>query len=184
MNTKAKSSENIKFLLVSKCKLLILFPLILIFTSNFFFANKTKDAMSEQTENDFIYYRKTKELWLKKDSTCFPTDNKLYWKNQTYLEIERIRKEIRYYKSLNITFENIVYNQKRENPKISLIITIYNQGYYIETLYWSILKQTLKDIEIIFIDDASIDNSSLIIKELIKKDKRIVYFKFKGRIYS
>ena len=133
--------------------------------------------MSEQTENNFIYYRKTKELWLKKDSTCFPTDNKLYWKNQTDLEIERIRKEIKYYKSLNITFDNITYNQKRENPKISLIITVYNQGYYIETLYWSILKQTLKDIEIIFIDDASIDNSSLIIKELIKKDKRIVYLK-------
>ena len=36
MNTKAKSSEYIKFLLVSKVKLLILFPLILIFTSNFF----------------------------------------------------------------------------------------------------------------------------------------------------
>ena len=177
MNTKAQSAKYIKFLLVSKCKLLILFPLILIFTSNFFFVNKTKDDMSDQTENDFIYYRKTKELWLKKDSTCFPTDNKLYWKNQTDLEIERIRKEIKYYKSLNITFDNITYNQKRENPKISLIITIYNQGYYIETLYWSILKQTLKDIEIIFIDDASIDNSSLIIKELIKKDKRIVYLK-------
>ena len=115
MNTKAQSAKYIKFLLVSKCKLLILFPLILIFTSNFFFVNKTKDDMSDQTENDFIYYRKTKELWLKKDSTCFPTDNKLYWKNQTDLEIERIRKEIKYYKSLNITFENITYNQKREN---------------------------------------------------------------------
>ena len=71
--------------------------------------------MSAQTENDFIYYGKTKELWLKNYSTCFPTDNKLYWKNQTDLEIERIRKEIKYYKSLNKTFENITYNQKREN---------------------------------------------------------------------
>ena len=46
MNTKAQSAKYIKFLLVSKCKLLILFPLILIFTSNFFFVNKTKDDMS------------------------------------------------------------------------------------------------------------------------------------------
>ena len=91
------------------------------------------------------------------------------------MELERILKEIKYYKSLNISLKNLTYFQKEENPKISLIITIYNQGYYIEKLYWSILNQELKDIEIIFIDDASSDNSSLIIKQLIKKDKRIVY---------
>ena len=35
----------------------------------------------------------------------------------------------------------------------------------------------MKDIEIIFVDDASIDNSSMIIDELMERDKRIIYLK-------
>ena len=136
---------------------------------------------------NFIYYKQENKLKQKAKYTCYPTDNNIYWKNQTDLELERILKEIKDYKSLNISLKNLTYFQKEENPKISLIITIYNQGYYIEKLYWSILNQELKDIEIIFIDDASSDNSSLIIKQLIKKDKRIVYLKNKinkGQYYS
>ena len=35
----------------------------------------------------------------------------------------------------------------------------------------------MKDIEIIFVDDESNDNTSLIIKKLMEKDKRIIYLK-------
>ena len=143
--------------------------------------------MNNTNEQNFIYYRQENKLKQKAKYTCYPTDNNIYWKNQTDLELERILKEIKYYKSLNLSLKNLKYFQKEENPKISLIITIYNQGYYIEKLYWSILNQELKNIEIIFIDDASSDNSSLIIKQLIKKDKRIVYLKNKinkGQYYS
>ena len=45
----------------------------------------------------------------------------------------------------------------------------------------------MKDIEIIFVDDASTDNSSQIIHSFIKKDKRIIYIKNKinkGAFYS
>ena len=41
-------------------------------------------------------------------------------------------------------------------------------------IYASIQKQKLNDIEIIFIDDNSKDNSPQIIKNLMKKDKRII----------
>ena len=44
-------------------------------------------------------------------------------------------------------------------------------------IYASIQQQELKDIEIIFIDDASTDNSSFVIKDLMKLDKRISYIK-------
>ena len=44
-------------------------------------------------------------------------------------------------------------------------------------IYASIHQQELKDIEIIFIDDASTDNSSFVIKDLMKLDKRISYIK-------
>ena len=49
------------------------------------------------------------------------------------------------------------------------------------------MNQSLKEIEIIFIDDASIDNSVLDIENLMEKDKRIVYLKNKknrGQFYS
>ena len=54
-------------------------------------------------------------------------------------------------------------------------------------IYASIQKQKLNDIEIIFIDDNSKDNSPQIIKNLMKKDKRIIYLKNKdnkGAFYS
>ena len=54
-------------------------------------------------------------------------------------------------------------------------------------IYASIQIQKLNDIEIIFIDDNSKDNSPQIIKNLMKKDKRIIYLKNKdnkGAFYS
>ena len=78
------------------------------------------------------------------------------------------------------------FNESK-NPKISLIITLYNQKNYISKIYSCIYHQSLKDIEIIFVDDDSKDNSSIIINELKKKDKRINYIKNlfnKGQFYS
>ena len=49
------------------------------------------------------------------------------------------------------------------------------------------MNQSLKNIEIIFIDDASTDNSFLVIENFMKKDKRIKYLKNKinkGQFYS
>jgi len=63
--------------------------------------------------------------------------------------------------------------------KVSVIVTVYNlERYIIETLE-SISNQTYKDIEIIVIDDASVDNSNELIKKYIKKDSRIRFFKNK-----
>ena len=103
---------------------------------------------------------------------------KIYYKNERTLNINKIQKEIKNYKKLKISFTKRKDFQNRKKPKISLIITIYNQEYFIKYIYASILKQELKDIEIIFIDDASSDNSSIIVKNLMKKDKRIIYHSF------
>jgi glycosyltransferase involved in cell wall biosynthesis len=68
-----------------------------------------------------------------------------------------------------------------------VIITLYNQKIYILKIYYCILNQSLKEIEIIFIDDASTDNSILIIERLMEKDKRIKYLKNKinkGQFHS
>ena len=113
-------------------------------------------------------------LIIDKNNPC--TSRKIYWKNEN-IDIDKARYEIVNYKNYNISFDNKEDFYKRENPKISLIITIYNQENFIKYIYACIQRQSLKDIEIIFVDDASIDNSSMIINELMKEDKRIIYVK-------
>lgn len=57
--------------------------------------------------------------------------------------------------------------------KVSVIIPVYNTEQYLESCLNSIIKQSLKEIEIICIDDKSTDNSLVKLKEIAKTDKRI-----------
>ena len=60
-----------------------------------------------------------------------------------------------------------------KNPKISVIIPIYNGGKYLNHSLRSIQNQNMIDIEIILIDDCSCDNSITIIEKFMKEDQRI-----------
>jgi glycosyltransferase involved in cell wall biosynthesis len=60
-------------------------------------------------------------------------------------------------------------------PKISVIIPVYNSERFLKKCIESIVNQSLRDIEIIFINDGSSDNSEKIIKEYACTDKRIKY---------
>lgn len=64
-------------------------------------------------------------------------------------------------------------------PKISIIIPIYNVEKYLRECLDSCTNQTLKDIEIICVDDASPDNSIKILEEYQVKDSRIKIFRHK-----
>ncbi len=59
------------------------------------------------------------------------------------------------------------------HPKVSVIIPVYNTEAYVEEAVRSIMNQTLRDIEIIIIDDGSTDNSLSVIKGLSCEDDRI-----------
>ena len=65
------------------------------------------------------------------------------------------------------------------HPKISIIIPIYNKEKYILRFLRSIQNQFFDDIEIILIDDHSIDSTLEIIEKLRKKDERIKLIKNK-----
>ncbi|MEI8273801.1 MAG: glycosyltransferase family 2 protein, partial [Paludibacter sp.] len=45
------------------------------------------------------------------------------------------------------------------NPKVSILVPVYNVSKYIERCARSLFEQTFQDIEYIFVDDASSDNS-------------------------
>ena len=68
---------------------------------------------------------------------------------------------------------NTTFNISK-NPKISVIVPIYNSQKSVKSTLRSIQNQNMKDIEIILIDDFSKDNSSQIIKEIHKNDPRIL----------
>jgi len=58
-------------------------------------------------------------------------------------------------------------------PKVSLIVPVYNVEDYLRKCVDSIIGQTLRDIEIILVDDGSTDNSGKICDEYAERDDRI-----------
>lgn len=59
-------------------------------------------------------------------------------------------------------------------PKITVIIPVYNSEMYLENCLKSVVSQTLKDIEIICVNDCSKDNSWNIVKKFADNDERFV----------
>lgn len=65
--------------------------------------------------------------------------------------------------------------------KVSVIVPIYNAEIYIDKCIQSIINQTLKDIEIILVDDGSTDKSVEISNKYAENDKRIKVIKKKNK---
>jgi glycosyltransferase involved in cell wall biosynthesis len=60
------------------------------------------------------------------------------------------------------------------NPKVSIIVPVYDAGQMLVRCLDSLIHQTLADIEIILITDCPTDGSDKICKEYTLKDKRII----------
>lgn len=58
-------------------------------------------------------------------------------------------------------------------PKVSVIVPIYNAEKYMKKCIDSILSQTLENIEIILVNDGSVDNSANIADEYSRVDRRV-----------
>lgn len=59
------------------------------------------------------------------------------------------------------------------NPKVSIVIPVYNVEKYLKQCLDSAVNQTLLEIEIICVDDGSTDNSGSILDEYAQRDSRI-----------
>jgi glycosyltransferase involved in cell wall biosynthesis len=84
-----------------------------------------------------------------------------------------------------------IYNESNfqyiSSPKISIFLPIYNKAKYLKRSIHSIQIQTLKEIEIITVNDCSNDNSLKILKKMAEKDSRIKIVnnnKNRGLLYS
>lgn len=64
-----------------------------------------------------------------------------------------------------------------DNTLVSIVVPIYNMGKYLNRCLNSIKYQSHSNIEIILVDDGSIDNSTEIAKKFEKEDSRFKYFR-------
>ena len=77
-----------------------------------------------------------------------------------------------YSKIIGLKYENELI-KKSEDDVISIIVPVYNTEKYLEKNINSLINQTYKNIEIIFINDGSTDKSLEILEKYAQKDKRI-----------
>ena len=118
-------------------------------------------------------------------------DEEIYLNYEVVEEInDKEFKKIKEFIKINLKDKLINKNEifkKSDNPKITIIIPVYNGQHHLKTALLSIQNQNLKDIEIIFIDDYSRDKSVYLIKEFMKIDPRIILFQNeenKGALYT
>lgn len=100
------------------------------------------------------------------------SDYKAIINSQSSDRINLIKSEI-----MNVCLKhaNDRYKKSSKKPKVSVVLPIYNAEPYLRECLDSVINQTLKDIELICVNDGSTDNSLNIIREYASKDKRIKY---------
>ena len=86
----------------------------------------------------------------------------------------------------DIILDHFLFNNN-DHPDVSVIILAYNQANCFYKALRSVQNQSLKNIEIIVIDDCSLDNTTEVMEKYMKEDNRIKYLKNqsnKGKIAS
>jgi glycosyltransferase involved in cell wall biosynthesis len=71
---------------------------------------------------------------------------------------------------------------KKDKPLVSVVLAVYNRERYVAEAIESILTQTYSNLELLIVNDGSTDKSDLIIKQYMKKDKRIKYISSKTNL--
>ena len=138
-----------------------------IFIVYIFFFKKAfkigKKKLKNITNNNSSIITRVKEIEISKETTVvnktniinvsnekkinYPVyliDDKLYWNIEKSINEEKVQEEIKKYDNISLSFENETDFMLRENPLISLVLTIYNQQEFIPRVYCSIQKQDLK----------------------------------------
>lgn len=181
----SKNCNSNKEIYTNKKNIIFIIIILLYILSNNIDLEYLTNYLTISKTKNYNYYTK----YFKNNS--YIINNKTITKNigliNEIVYLYNIRKQINIFKETN--YENINFKkfEKINHPKISLIITLYNQEKFILKIYSCILNQSLTDIEIIFIDDKSIDKSYILIEKIMQFDKRITFIRNKinkGQFYS
>ena len=132
--------------------------------------------MKENERTKLVNEMKNKYTYLKKKNIIFKKIRNLFFIPLLIISFLILSNKIAFYRNNN---EHI--------PKVSVFMAIYNKEEYLHNTIESLQKQTLKNIEIIAVNDCSTDNSLKILQEMAKKDSRIKivnYEKNRGPLYA
>lgn len=100
----------------------------------------------------------------------------LYYSKEEEKEIERAFKSMLKRRGIYLSHKNkelAVDKEKGYDVKVSVVIPVYNREKYISKAIESILNQSLTDFEIICVDNGSTDRTKDVIREYVKRDKRV-----------
>ena len=61
----------------------------------------------------------------------------------------------------------------KAQPLVSIVVPIYNVQEYIAECLYSLIRQTYRNIEIICVDDCTLDNSMYIVRQIQRIDPRV-----------
>ena len=182
-NKRHKSKIIFSILLFSMIYVLMVFILLYLLYKKFFknqisindnnslFISEPSDDYNKisfnnisNTKEELLNITLPKETYTKKFNNSF----------NTYLTQEMVDK---FNNFTNACIKGILIDNKRypllKNPKISVIVPLYNGGKYLYYSLRSIQNQKMKDIEIILVDDLSTDNTLKILDKYMKEDERI-----------
>ena len=113
-----------------------------------------------------------KYLSARRDSGLFDLrENSLEWEHFTLDRAEFKLTDEFFPPSIFPSIEKTIRRapSKETSPKVSVVIPMYNAAAYIDECLDSVLKQTLKDYEVIVVDDRSIDNSVEVVEGMMPK---------------
>lgn len=91
---------------------------------------------------------------------------------QKYEQLQIFRKNVNI--KLPMSKNLILGGESLKQPIVSVIMPVYNGETYLRQCLDSVVNQTLKEIEIICVDDGSSDRSVEILKEYAAKDERVM----------
>jgi len=141
--------------------------------------DKTNYMLRQDDNNEYIYVFENENLkrLLETNLHC------VYYKNINYVDVNTTKYDIRCKKRAKITdnFDNLF---KKRDYKIGIIIPNYNYEHTIEKCLESIMNQTYKNYEVIFVDDVSTDNSVNIAYSFIDKLTNIKIIELQQKRYN
>ena len=140
-------------------------------------------AVKDGNEYIYLFDKEPLEELLKTNLHC------IYYKNCSYVDINLTDYEIDCIKKAKITDKDFDIVPKKENYKYAIIVPNcnnnhgeYNGKTFLQNCIESILNQTYKNFELIFIDDVSTDGSAQLVSSY--NDERIHVIKNKRKRYN
>lgn len=133
----------------------------------------TITAVKKDNEYIYIFDNETLEELLDTNLHC------IYYKNIPYVDINLTNYDIDCIKKASISEKDYDILPDKIDYKIAIIVPNCNYEEWIEKCLNSIINQTYKNYEIIFIDDMSTDNSVSIAKSILKPPHKVIQLKQK-----